>query len=124
MKLVRWFLGRLILMIDFLTRTKPIVRKKSKQDAIDASTVNLSIYQFNACPFCVKVRRQLRKNSLNIELRDAKNNTEYKEELMREGGKYKVPCLRIETDSGDIKWLYESDSIISYLKTELMLSPS
>jgi len=124
MKLVRWFLGRLILMIDFLTRPKPIVREKREQDAIDASTVNLSIYQFNACPFCVKVRRQLRKNSLNIELKDAKNNTKYKEELMREGGKYKVPCLRIETDTGDIKWLYESDSIISYLKTELMLSSS
>ena len=124
MKIVRWFLGRLILTIDFLTRPKPIVRGKRAQDTIDASTVNLSIYQFRACPFCVKVRRQLRKNSLNIELRDAKNNTEYKEELTREGGKYKVPCLRVETDTGDIKWLYESNNIISYLKTELMLSPN
>lgn len=123
MKLIRWFLGRLILTIDFLTRPKPLTRQAEAQDRIDALTKKLSIYQFSACPFCVKVRRQLRKNSLNIELRDAKNNTEHKEELTRKGGKYKVPCLRIETKTGDIKWLYESNDIISYLKTELMLSP-
>jgi len=124
MKFVRWFLGRLILTIDFLTKPKPIVREKREQETIDALTVNLSIYQFGACPFCVKVRRQLRKHSLNIELRDAKNNTVYKEELTKEGGKYKVPCLRIENDTGDIKWLYESNSIISYLKTDLKLCPN
>ena len=124
MKLVRWFLGRLILTVDFLTRPKSLVREEAAQNAIDALTENLSIYQFAACPFCVKVRRQLRKNSLNIELRDAKNITEHKEKLTKEGGKYKVPCLRIETDTGDIKWLYESNNIISYLKTELMLSPN
>ena len=122
MKLVRWFLGRLILTVDFLTRPKSLVREEGAQDTIDALTENLSIYQFAACPFCVKVRRQLRKNSLNIELRDAKNNAEHKDELTREGGKYKVPCLRIESDTGDIKWLYESNNIISYLKTELVLS--
>ena len=124
MKLIRWLLGRLILTIDFLTRPKSLVREENAQDRIDTLTENLSIYQFEACPFCVKVRRQLRKNSLNIELRDAKNNAEHKEELTREGGKYKVPCLRIETGTGDIKWLYESNNIISYLNTELMLSPN
>ena len=124
MKFVRWFLGRLILTIDFLTRPKPIVREKREQETIDALTVNLSIYQFGACPFCVKVRRQLRKHSLNIELRDAKNSAAYKEELTKEGGKYKVPCLRIENDTGDIKWLYESNNIIAYLKTDLRLCPN
>ena len=124
MKFVRWFLGRLILTIDFLTRPKPIVREKREQETIDALTANLSIYQFGACPFCVKVRSQLRKHSLNIELRDAKNSAAYKEELTKEGGKYKVPCLRIENDTGDIKWLYESNNIISYLKTDLRLCPN
>ena len=124
MKLIRWLLGRLILTIDFLTRPKSLVREEGAQDRIDTLTENLSIYQFAACPFCVKVRRQLRKNALNIELRDAKNNVQHKEELTKQGGKYKVPCLRIESGSGDIKWLYESDNIISYLQTELIPTPN
>lgn len=122
MKFVRWSLGRLILAIDFLTRPKPIVREKNKQDAIDALTATMSLYQFNACPFCVKVRRQLRKHSLNIELRDAQNNVAFKDELTTEGGRHKVPCLRIENGTQNVKWLYESKDIISFLKAEYGLS--
>jgi len=122
MKFVRWFLGRIVLTINFLTRPKPIAREQKAQDEIDALTTGLSLYQFNACPFCVKVRRQFRRHALNIELRDAKNNATFKEELTQEGGKYKVPCLRIEKGDGKVTWLYESEDIISYLKTEFSLA--
>ena len=118
MKFVRWLLGRVILAIDFVTRPKPIVREKQDQDAVDALTANMSLYQFNACPFCVKVRRHLRKHSLNIELRDAKNNAEFKGELTREGGKHKVPCLRIEDDAKRVRWLYSSEEICLFLEKE------
>ncbi|MBL4613319.1 MAG: glutaredoxin [Magnetovibrio sp.] len=122
MKFVRWFLGRLILTIDFLTRPKPVVRAKNAQDAIDAVTTKMSLYQFQACPFCVKIRRQIRKHSLHIELRDAKNNEAFKDELTREGGKHKVPCLRIENGPQNVKWLYESKDIKSYLEAEFGLA--
>ena len=122
MKFVRWFLGRLILAIDFLTRPKPVLREKKKQEVIDAVTANMSLYQFRTCPFCVKVRRLLRKHSLNIELRDARIDGAFKEELTREGGRHKVPCLRIEDGAQNVKWLYESNEIISFLKTEFRLS--
>jgi glutaredoxin len=121
MKLIRWVLGRLILTADFLTRPRPIVRPKQEQDAVDAKTSGMALYQFNACPFCVKVRRQIRKNSLNIEFRDAKNNAEFKDELTREGGKHKVPCLRIEEDDKGVRWLYSSDDISSFLEKEFSL---
>ena len=122
MKFIRWFLGRLILTFDFLTRPKPILREKFRQEKVDVITTKYSMYQFNACPFCVKVRRQIRKYSLNIELKDAKNNTNHKEELVREGGVYKVPCLRIKHNELETEWLYGSDRIISYLHSELNLS--
>ncbi|MBT4888294.1 MAG: glutaredoxin [Rhodospirillales bacterium] len=122
MKFVRWFLGRLILALDFLTRPKPINRDQKEQDAIDALTANMSLYQFNACPFCVKIRRQFRKNALNIELRDAKNNIAFKEELTQQGGKHKVPCLRIENGPKHVTWLYDSKEINSFLKAEFELS--
>ena len=122
MKFIRWFLGRVILACDFLTRPKPILRERAEQAKLDAITSNYSIYQFHACPFCVKVRRQVRKHSLDIELRDAKNNINHKQKLVKEGGVHKVPCLRIDHNGIETQWLYGSANIISYLQSELRLS--
>lgn len=119
MKFVRWFLGRVILTIDFLTRPRPVTRDANAQEAIDAKTANMSLYQFEACPFCVKVRRHMRRNGLKIELRDAKNDAGFKAELTNEGGKHKVPCLRIDQGDKGVQWLYESDDICAYLTKEV-----
>ena len=64
----------------------------------------------------------MHKNALNIELRDAKNDPIFKEELTSQGGKHKVPCLRIEKGEGEVRWMYESDDIIAYLEGELKLA--
>jgi len=114
MKIIRWVLGRLILIIDYLTRPKKFIRIESQQIKIDEILKNLSLYQFHACPFCVKIRRYLRKNSLNIDIRDAKNDKKYRSELKELGGKIQVPCLRIENNN-NIIWLYESNDIINYI---------
>ena len=120
MKFIRFFVGRVILLLDFLTRPKPVSRSKKQQDEVNEMTSTMSLYQFKACPFCVKVRRHMRKNSLHIELRDAKNNHSIKEELVNEGGKHKVPCLRIEGKDNSVRWLYSSDDICSFLDLELI----
>ena len=119
---IRWVLGQIILVLDFVTSPKPVVRDAAAQKAIDDVTASMSIYQFNTCPFCVKVRRQLRRHSLNIELRDAKNDAELKAELVREGGRPKVPCLSIEKANNSVQWLYESNDIIAYLKNQFDLA--
>lgn len=122
MAFVRWLLGRLILAINFLTTPKSVIRESQEQAAIDAQTAKMALYQFHACPFCVKVRRLIKRHGLIIELRDAKNNETFKDELTQQGGKYKVPCLRIEQPDDTVKWLYESNDIMAYLETELKLS--
>ena len=121
MNFVRWILGRLVLGYDLLTRPKPITRDATAQQEIDGKTAEFALYQFNACPFCVKVRRELRRHALNIELRDAKNDETHKQALIAGGGRHKVPCLRVKNAAGDDTWLYESTDIISYLNTELKL---
>ena len=121
MQLIRWFVGRLILFVNLITLPKPILRKKIDQDRFDKKTKYLTIYQFEACPFCVKVRRFIRKNNLKINLKDAKNKT-FKSELVNEGGKHKVPCLKIEKLHYETEWLYESTEIIKFLKKEFELS--
>ena len=119
MELIRYVVGRILLLANFLTRPKPVIRGQVEQAKIDAAMSGMSLYQFRACPFCVKVRRHLRRRSLNIELRDARDNIEIKNELVREGGKHMVPCLRIETDAKNIRWFYESDDICAFLDSEL-----
>ena len=121
MNFVRWVLGRLVLGYDLLTRPKKLVREADEQAEMDARTAHIAMYQFQACPFCVKVRRQMRKYGLNIELRDARNDPTHKQALIDGGGRYKVPCLQITDDSGEKTWIYESDDIIAYLKSELKL---
>jgi glutaredoxin len=122
MTVIRWILGQIILALDFLTSPRPVIRGSAAQKTIDDVTTTMSMYQFKACPFCVKVRRQLKRHALNIELRDAKNDTEFKAELVREGGRHKVPCLRIEKSDNSVEWLYESNDIIAYLKNQFNLT--
>ncbi len=115
MAIIRWFLGILILSLDWITTPRGIKRDQESQAAIDAETTKLTLYEFNACPFCVKVRRQMKRLSLNIERRDAKRCLVSREELMQGGEKYKVPCLKIKDNNGNITWMYDSASIIDYL---------
>ena len=114
MKYIRKILGAIILFIDAITRPKPMQRSEDNQKAVDARALNLSLYQFHTCPFCVKVRRALHRLNVNIELRDAKTE-KYENELVEKGGKRKVPCLRIEKN-GNIQWMYESKDIVAHLQ--------
>ena len=116
MVVVRAILGALILLLNWLFTPKSIKREASEQAAVDGQTAKLALYQYAACPFCVKVRRAMKRSALNIETRDAKRSEQFKKELVQGGGQLKVPCLRIEDDNGDVRWMYESGDIIDYLE--------
>lgn len=116
--LVKWLregLGRVIAGTSVMTQGKAMTRTEEEQSRVDKACENLSLYQFQSCPFCVKVRRQIHKLNLPIELRDAKNNEQFRTELAENGGRVKVPCLRIE-ENDDVQWMYESDDINAYLQ--------
>ena len=91
-------------------------RSPEEQARIDAECARLSLYQFKSCPFCVKVRRAFKRLDIAIEIRDIRMESRFKEELLREGGKGQVPCLRIEEEDGSVRWLYESYDIVKYLE--------
>ncbi|WP_404342898.1 glutaredoxin domain-containing protein [Pseudoalteromonas mariniglutinosa] len=114
MKLVRWLLGRIILLLDFIFTPRSKKRSVDEQAKLDEQTAHFKLYQFKACPFCVKVRRAIKRQGLRVETRDAKGNQQFRQELLEQGGKVKVPCLRIE-QQGQVKWLYESNDIIAFL---------
>ncbi len=113
---VRWTLGRIILGVDRLTSPKPVARSDEEMARIREQTNRLALYHYQACPFCVKTRRQIRRLNLPIELRDAKRNPQWKQELVEKGGKEQVPCLRILGEDGGEQWLYESSDINAWLE--------
>lgn len=114
LKIIRLVLGSIIAFFDLITRGAKLKRSTEAQQLVEQEIKNLAIYQFKLCPFCIKTRRALHKLNLPIELFDAKNDPESRNDLLNQGGKIKVPCLRISDKNGD-KWVYESSDIISYL---------
>ena len=113
---IRLLLGPVILLGDLVTTPKGITRPDLEQDEVNEITKGLMLYQFRTCPFCIKVRRAMKRLSLNVEIRDAQRNMENRQELLVGGGLIKVPCLKITEDNGEVRWMYESDDIIAYLK--------
>ncbi|MGR5252322.1 glutaredoxin family protein [Vibrio astriarenae] len=117
MKFIRIILGKLILLLNFIFRPSGVKRAPDAQQAADEKAKDLTLYQFEACPFCVKVRREIKRQSINLALKDAKNDEVARQELLEGGGRVKVPCLKI-TKHGEETWMYESSDIVAYLQKE------
>ena len=116
MALIRLILGKLILLLDWVFTPRSITRNPAQQALIDGQTASLTLYQYQACPFCVKVRRAMKRQGLKIETRDVKRSDVVREELLAGGGDLKVPCLRIGEGERGAQWMYESKDIIGYLE--------
>ena len=111
---IRSVLAVVILTLNWVFTPRSIKRDNDTQKEVDAATQDLTLYQYKACPFCVKVRRSMKRSALNIETKDAKRCETSKQELLAGGGQLKVPCLKI-TENGEDRWMYESSDIIDYL---------
>lgn len=123
-RLVRLILTPFMLLAEKLTTPKAIERSEAEQTAVDAACSQLALYQFRACPFCIKVRKEMARLGLNIARRNAQHNQRHRNELETAGGKIKVPCLRIETANAEVQWLYESADIIAYLQQRFAVTPA
>jgi glutaredoxin len=75
----------------------------------------LTLYHRKTCPFCRYVASYLKSKQLVLATRDITMRAAYAEELIKQGGKRQVPCLRIEQGS-KVKWLYESADIVAYIE--------
>jgi glutaredoxin len=113
---LRILMHPIMLLWEKLTTPKGVERNAEAQQDIDRQTRQLVMYQFKTCPFCIKARREIRRLSLNIELRDALHDQQNREALLQGGGKVQVPCLKITDAQGKVQWLYESGAIIQYLQ--------
>ena len=113
---LRIVLAPFMILAEKLSTPKSVERSPEAQAEVDKACENLALYQFRTCPFCIKVRKQMARLGLNIEVRDSQLDPQHKQDLLEGGGKVKVPCLQIQQDDGNVKWLYESDDINAYLQ--------
>ncbi len=72
----------------------------------------LELYDFEACPYCRKVREVLSELDLDYRARPVAQGSARRAELVRRGGKMQAPYL---VDPNTATELYESDDIIRYL---------
>ncbi len=115
-KTLRPVLGPILLLRERLTAPQGVERSPLAQKEVDRQCRDLALYQFKTCPFCIKVRQEMRRLSLPIELRDAQFDATHREALAQGGGKPAVPCLWIRDERGGARWMYESGDIIAYLR--------
>ena len=115
MKLIRFVLGKVILSLNFIFTPKGIIRDPKLQEKIDHDASSLTLYQLLTCPFCVKVRRELKRLSVNVEMKDIQDQSAH-QELMAGGKIDQVPCLKIKANDGTVQFLYESSAINDYLR--------
>lgn len=108
---VRLVLAPVMLVSEKLTTPKAVERTPEVQAQVDQACQNLALYQFRSCPFCIKVRKEIARLGLKIELRDTQLDQLHRQALEQGGGKVKVPCLRITHEDGREEWLYESSDI-------------
>lgn len=113
---LRLVLTPFMLLSEKLSTPKGITRSAEQQAQVDKASKDLALYQFTACPFCIKVRKEIARLGLNIETRDAQHDQLHRAALETGGGQIKVPCLKIRQDDGSERWLYESDDIRAWLR--------
>ncbi len=74
----------------------------------------LVLYEFEACPYCRKVREALCHLDLDVEIRPVPKKSPRRAELVARGGKMQAPYL-VDPNTG--REMYESDDIVRYLYT-------
>jgi len=75
----------------------------------------LALYQYDACPFCARVRYFLDEHAVSIPIKDTLLDPAARQELIQIGGKGQVPCLVIDGEP-----LYESNDIIQWVQDNLL----
>jgi len=91
------------------------VRTDAEQTAVERSAQQLTLYHRPTCPFCIKVFIALRRLDVPVERRNITADADARRELLAEGGRQMVPCLRID-EPPKTRWLYESGDIVDYLE--------
>ncbi|ARS51814.1 glutathione S-transferase N-terminal domain-containing protein [Kushneria konosiri] len=100
------------------SNTDEVSRTPEEQAEVDRQCRSLALYEYESCPFCRRVLHEIERLSLNIELRNTREDSSARDELLEGGGRTMVPCLRITQETGATHWMYESADIVAWLRQQ------
>ncbi|CAN5243040.1 glutathione S-transferase N-terminal domain-containing protein [soil metagenome] len=122
---LRILLGPVMLIKERLSRPTAVQRAPAQQAEVDRQCQeSLTLYQFKTCPFCIKVRQEMRRLALPITRLDAQHEALNRAALLQGSGATKVPCLKITEASGSVRWLNDSGAIVDYLRGRFSTAPA
>ena len=81
---------------------------------MQAPDVRLSLYLFEGCPWCERVRVAVKDLGLEVEERNIRRDATHAEALHKAMGRGTVPVLRID-DGDESRWMPESADIVRFL---------
>ena len=70
---LRTVLGPVVLFKEAVSQPKGLKRSADAQEAVDLACKDLALYQYKTCPFCIKVRQEMRRLSLDVDKVDAQH---------------------------------------------------
>ncbi len=76
---------------------------------------DLTLYHYEGCGFCGRVRAAMRELGLTMELRNILEDPGAEDELRQARGRATVPVLHIAAAEGEQRWMPESADIVRYL---------
>lgn len=82
------------------------------------NTTKLSLYHYNTCPYCAVTKQAINATDIDVEYRNISTSNQFKQELIKFGGKKQVPALKIEYQDKPTQWLYESADIIKFIRRQ------
>lgn len=103
-------IGSLMTLYDGMYAFLEEQTARSRPTQVAVEKPKLALFIRPGCPYCQKVLYFLSQHGKSIPLRDI-NESKWKDELLKKGGKKQVPCLFIND-----KPMYESRDIIEWLK--------
>ena len=80
--------------------------------------MQLTLYQFEECPYCAKVRAVLDGKGLRYEKVNVARNREdiLRKKLAEKSGVLTVPVLKVTDENGKEEYIGESEKIIEFLE--------
>ena len=91
--------------------TRPFASRAARSGA--APEKPLELFNFEASPYCRKVREELNRRDLDCVIRNVGKGGRHRKALIERGGKMMVPYL-IDPNTG--AEMYESEEIVAYLR--------
>ncbi|KAF7824975.1 glutathione S-transferase, amino-terminal domain protein [Senna tora] len=97
----------------FAWGSKSVVDSSQNKDITSNMPVLLQLFEFEACPFCRRVREAMTELDLSVEVYPCpKGSVRHREVVKRSGGKEQFPFL-VDPNNGIS--IYESGDIVKYL---------